>query len=270
MTQEWLSTLAELMEKDTPCVLVTVMEAKGSTPREAGTKMIVTADRQFHTIGGGNLEFEAVGEARRLLSSASTAAEMKKYPLGPALAQCCGGSVSVLLEPFLSSGKTLILFGVGHVGREVVRVLEGLPVRVKWVDERAGEFPATLPKNCEKIVTTRPETKLEGISADTYILVMTHSHHLDFEIVKASLERGRFAYLGLIGSDTKAARFKKRLSAMGLDTSRLTCPIGIKGLKGKHPRQIAISVAAEMLQLGLMQENAVEEGNVDQYQRAQG
>jgi len=251
MSQEWLSSLAALRDQDIPCVLITVVEAKGSTPREAGTKMVVTADRQFGTIGGGNLEFQAIDEARKILAAASSAPKTRDYPLGPALAQCCGGAVTVFLEPFISSGKTVLLFGAGHVGKEVVRVLEGLPIKVRWVDERAEEFPADVPKNCEKIVTARPLAKLEDISAQTYIIVMTHSHNLDFEIVKAALQKGGFAYLGLIGSDTKAARFKKRLQAAGLDTSRLTCPIGIEGINGKHPREIAIAVAAELLSLGL-------------------
>jgi xanthine dehydrogenase accessory factor len=264
---EWMAALSKLTEENTPCVLVTVTEAKGSTPREAGTKMVVTADGQFGTIGGGNLEFEAVGEARQLLVSAATDAKMKKYPLGPALSQCCGGAVTVLLEPFVSAQKTVLLFGAGHVGKEVVRVLEGLPVRVKWVDERASEFPAESPRNCTKIVTTRPLSKLAEAADDAYIVVMTHSHPLDFEIVKAALDHGRFAYLGLIGSDTKAARFRKRLAAHR-NLPRLTCPIGIDGIDGKHPREIAVSVVAELLKLGLTR---VREGeDVYQDRRAAG
>lgn len=271
MSMEWLPILTELTEKDVSCVLVTVMEAKGSTPREAGTKMIVTADGQFGTIGGGNLEFQAVGEARKLLAAASADAKTKNYPLGPALAQCCGGAVTVFLEPFISRRKTVLLFGAGHVGREVVRVLENLPVKVRWVDERAGEFPAMLPKNCEKAVTARPLSKLQDAADDTYIVVMTHSHNLDFEIVKEALKRGSFAYLGLIGSDTKAARFRKRLLAAGFDTGRLTCPIGIEGVDGKHPREIAIAVAAEMLQRGLVHNSGIiEEEDDDQDRRAAG
>ena len=273
MTHDWLPALAELRDKGTPCVLITVMEARGSTPREAGTKMVVTASLQFGTIGGGNLEFQAIDEARKLLAAAASEAKTKNYPLGPALAQCCGGVVTVFLEPFIPSGKTLLLFGAGHVGREVVKVLEGLPVKLRWVDERAGEFPAEIPRNCEKIVTARPVAKLQDISANTYIVVMTHSHQLDFEIVKEALEKSSFAYLGLIGSDTKAVRFKKRLLAAGIKektVSRLTCPIGIEGVNGKHPREIAISVAAELLSLGLTQLATKREDDESQDRRANG
>ncbi|MBU6474874.1 MAG: xanthine dehydrogenase accessory protein XdhC [Alphaproteobacteria bacterium] len=248
---DWLDVLTGLRANETPCVLITVTEAKGSTPREAGTKMVVTAEKQFGTIGGGNLEFESIVAARKLLSAAVSGPQAKDYPLGPALAQCCGGHVTVLLEPFATTRKKVLLFGAGHVGREVVKVLDELPISVIWVDERAEEFPAAIPRNCKKIITTRPIGKLKEATETTYIVVMTHDHALDFEIVKAALEHGSFAYLGLIGSKTKSARFRKRLQALELDTQRLVCPIGIKGVTGKHPREIAIALAAELLTLGL-------------------
>ncbi len=249
--KDWLDVLTDLRASETPCVLITVTEAKGSTPREAGTKMVVTAEKQFGTIGGGNLEFESVEAARKLLVSATGGTQTKDYPLGPALAQCCGGHVTVLLEPFVTQRKKILLFGAGHVGREVVKVLEGLPVNITWVDERADEFPETIPQNCRKIVTTRLTDKIKDATENTYIIVMTHDHGLDFEIVKAALEHGAFAYLGLIGSKTKSARFRKRLQALKLDTQKLVCPIGIRGVSGKHPREIAIAFAAELLTLGL-------------------
>ena len=251
---EWLSVLAQMSEKSIPCVLVTVTEAKGSTPREAGTKMVVTQDETYGTIGGGNLEFEAIREARDLMAAAVHAAQMKEYPLGPALAQCCGGAVSVLLEPFLPHKNTLYLFGAGHVGREVVRVLDGLPVTVKWVDSRAQEFPDAMPKQCEKIVTASPASVFHDMPENAYIVIMTHNHDLDYELTLAGLKKGNFAYLGLIGSDTKRARFEKRLKADGIDAkdlSRLICPIGVGGVTGKHPREIAIARGAQLLESGI-------------------
>lgn len=256
----WLPTLTMLTDKGEPCVLITVTEAKGSTPREAGVKMIVTAQGQFGTIGGGNLEFQAIGEARKLLASAQGPA-MKDYPLGPKLAQCCGGAVSVFLEPFLPSKQAFYLFGAGHVGKEVIKVLDGLPVRVKWVDEREAEFPRDLPKNCEKILTTAPAAELRAADENTYVAIMTHSHDLDYELVRAAY-KGKFAYLGLIGSKTKRARFEKRLLAEGVtkeQLERLHCPIGLGDVNGKHPREIAISVAAELLSLGLTRRTVEQE-----------
>jgi len=254
-TYDWLAVLAELAEKRTACVLITVTEAKGSTPRETGTKMVVTATEQFCTIGGGNLEFQAIEEARKLLAAASRAPAMKDYPLGPKLAQCCGGAVSVMLEPFIPNARRLYLFGAGHVGKEVVKVLSGLPINIHWIDERADEFPAHLPKNCQKIVNANPVSVLRDISSCTYVLVMTHSHDLDYDIVQAVMKNGAYAYLGLIGSATKRTRFEKRLQLDGIAAediaARLTCPIGLAAVKGKHPREIAIGVAAELLACGL-------------------
>lgn len=261
---EWLPVLTELTEKGTPCVLITVMEAKGSTPREAGVKMVVTTSEQFGTIGGGNLEFQAIEEARKLLETASKPA-VKDYPLGPKLAQCCGGAVSVFLEPFLPAGKTLYLFGAGHVGKEVVKVLAGLPLRVKWIDERANEFPGEVPKNCEKVITSAPVAELRAADENSFIAVMTHSHDLDFDVVRAAY-KGKFAYLGLIGSRTKRVRFEKRLGAEGVTKDQLAalhCPIGIGGT-GKHPREIAISIAAELLTLGICRSGEVSERDGEQ------
>ena len=258
---EWLPVLTDLTERGLPCVLITVMEAKGSTPRESGTKMVVTQEEQFGTIGGGNLEFQAIDEARKILTASGTS-ETRDYPLGPSLAQCCGGMVSVFLEPFLPLRKTLFLFGAGHVGREVVKVLDGLPLKIKWIDERDNEFPDTIPKNCEKIVSPTPVAALRDIADDAYIVVMTHSHDLDYDLVEAAMKQDKFAYLGLIGSQTKRVKFEKRLQAAGIATgnlSRLTCPIGIGGVTGKHPREIAIAVAAELLSYGLTRALPVEQ-----------
>lgn len=251
---EWLPILTDLTERGVPCVLITVMEAKGSTPRESGTKMVVTQDDQFGTIGGGNLEFQAIGEARKILSAASIQAETRNYPLGPSLAQCCGGAVSVFLEPFLTVSKVLFLFGAGHVGKEVVKLLDGLALQIKWIDERDNEFPGLIPKNCEKIVASAPVAALRNAPDDAFIVVMTHSHDLDYELVEAAMKDRKFSYLGLIGSQTKRVKFEKRLLAAGIEKEnlpRLICPIGIAGVTGKHPREIAIAVAAELLSCGL-------------------
>ena len=250
INHEWLPVLSDLCARDIPCVLITVTQVKGSTPREAGTKMLVTADDQFGTIGGGNLEFQAIDKARELLSTFIGNVHSEDYALGPSLAQCCGGSVSVLLEPFIKNNKTLYIFGAGHVGKELVKTLDNLPVLIKWVDQREGEFPRKLPINVKKIVTSSPEAEIRDMEEGSYIIVMTHSHDLDMEIVRSAFDIGGFEYLGLIGSDTKRIKFEKRLIAAGVkkeELSRLICPIGIDGITGKHPREIAISVAAELL-----------------------
>lgn len=248
---EWLQKLSELTGREEPCVLITVMEAKGYTPRDAGTKMIVTTGEQFGTIGGGNLEFQAIAEARKLLAESATISATCHYPLGPKLAQCCGGTVTVFLEPFAAKKKTVWLFGAGHVGKEVAKVLEGLPVKIKWIDSREAEFPRIVQDNAERIVTDDPVALTKDIDGNSYVVVMTHSHDTDYNVVSAALKKDDFAYLGVIGSKTKCIRFRKRLEGEGLSTDKLTCPIGISGINGKHPREIAIAVAAELLTLNL-------------------
>ncbi|MDZ4349640.1 MAG: xanthine dehydrogenase accessory protein XdhC [Xanthomonadaceae bacterium] len=258
ISHHWLPLLADLRERRVPCVLITVAETRGSAPRGAGTKMIVSAGEQFGTIGGGNLETEAVQAARELLraqeSTDDSGNRLIRYPLGPALAQCCGGVVTVLLEPFLPPRRKLLLFGAGHVGKAVIDVLSGLGLPIRWIDPRAEQFPAHSPPSVEMIVTGAPEAELRSADADSFILIITHSHDLDYALVETTLRHGRFAYLGLIGSASKRARFEKRLRAANIpanDIARLTCPIGIAGITGKHPKEIAIAVAAQLLTIGI-------------------
>jgi len=254
ISHTWLSVLGDLRAAETPCVLITVIESKGSTPRDAGTKMVITKDEQFGTIGGGNLEFQAIEQARALLNNTQDTPEMKDYALGPSLAQCCGGAVTILLEPFFSQKKTLAIFGAGHVGKAMISILQDLPIRIKWIDERAAEFPEHIPNNTEKIITDTPVAELSELPDDSYILVITHNHDLDYDLVKTALKNNHFTYLGMIGSDTKNVKFRKRLLSEEISEARvqdMTCPIGVDGIKGKHPREIAIAVTAELLQQDL-------------------
>lgn len=249
MTEDWLETLSAAWKAGEPCVLVTIVEVRGSTPRPAGTKMVVFPDRFAGSIGGGALEQKALKTARRCLAEGRDLPSQREFPLGPALGQCCGGHCSLMFEPIAPRSRTLMLFGAGHVGRALARVLDGTPLRVRWIDSREDEFPAVTPGNVAVTVTSTPEAEISTAPAGALILVMTHSHDLDYRLVEAALERGTFGFLGLIGSTTKRARFEKRLTARGLDPGRLTCPIGLPGVGGKHPAEIAISVAAQILSL---------------------
>lgn len=146
----------------------------------------------------------------------------------------------------------IVLFGAGHVGRALVSVLAGVPSRITWIDGRADQFPEEIPGNVTKMLTNDAETAVDEAPTGAYFLIMTHSHAIDLELVEAVLRRGDFAYLGLIGSATKRARFERRLRVRGITDKqlrRLTCPIGIAGIAGKSPAAIAISAAAELLRL---------------------
>ena len=280
---DWIDALSRLAAAAEPCILVTLAEAKGSTPREAGVKMVVTADGAFGSIGGGNLEYQALGAARALLANPDGArSELKRFALGASLGQCCGGHASVLfepmpaaaIEPWLARLRTLqeageaavlvtaiagrgetklvvsadrvagglgdpgrdaaatkiaramlerrqsgssiealaqgcsllfeplgaarpqvVLFGAGHVGKALVRILAELPWQITWVDGRAEQFPDALPANVTVDWTAAPERAVGRAPPDAIFLVMTHSHALDLKLCEKILAARRFLLL---------------------------------------------------------------------------
>ena len=244
-------------------VEVRVARHAGSVPRESGTRMLVSADEVAGTIGGGHLELEAIAEARRMLAAAGVSPPHERhYALGPTLGQCCGGALTLAFAP-LDAGTlvrwpdepplfTLQLYGAGHVGRAIVRLLEGLPCRVQWIDERESEFPAgRSAAHVERLCVEPVEAEVDAAPPGACYLVLTHSHDLDLRITEAILRRGDFGYLGLIGSRTKRARFLHRFEQRGIAAAaleRLTCPIGVPGIEGKAPEVIAVAVVAQLLQ----------------------
>jgi xanthine dehydrogenase accessory factor len=254
---DWIAALAEASAAGRPAVLVTVLEVAGSTPREAGAKMVVTADGATGSIGGGHLELEMVTQARALLSRAAAGEDVagpvvRELALGPSLGQCCGGRASVLLEPVLPARWQVAVFGAGHVGKALVKILADLPCAVTWIDSRAEELPAAPAPSVRCVLSDAPPDEVAELPAGADLVVMTHSHALDLEIVDAALRRGAHRYLGLIGSRTKRARLAQRLEARGRtpeQIARVTCPIGVPGVTGKQPAVIAVAVAAELLQL---------------------
>jgi len=244
-----------------PGVVVVVLETRGSAPRKAGTRMLVGATQTVGTIGGGHLELKAIQEARAMLGGGVPPHQVH-YPLGPALGQCCGGAMTVgftrLDAQALAAWPNprplfhLQLYGAGHVGRAIATLLAGIECRVQWIDERESEFPATpSPPHIERLCVEPVEAEVAQAAPAAFYLVLTHSHDLDLRITEAILQRGDFAYLGLIGSQTKRARFVHRFEQRGIDAAtlaRLTCPIGVPGIAGKEPAVIAVAVVAQLLQ----------------------
>lgn len=254
---------ARWLKAGTPAVVVEVAASRGSVPREAGTRMLVSARQVRGTIGGGHLEWKAIESARALLHGGSEAAVEQHVPLGPALGQCCGGSVTLRLQrlaaPLLvgwvppAPRFTLQLYGAGHVGRAIVRLLAGVPCRVQWIDERDAEFPRDpeLPAHIERVCVEPVEAEVGLAPPGAFYLVLTHSHDLDLAIAQAVLRRGDFGFFGLIGSRTKRARFVRRFEQRGIPAAtvaRMTCPIGVPGIAGKEPQVIAIAAVAQLLQ----------------------
>ncbi len=146
----------------------------------------------------------------------------------------------------------VVLFGAGHVGHAMVKVLANLPCRVHWVDERDTLFPPGLPDNVVAEATDTAEAVVDDAPAGSYFLVMTHSHALDQTLCERILRRNDFAYFGLIGSRTKRARFEHRMAEKGIDPARfaeMTCPMGVSGITDKAPAMIAVAIVAQLLQV---------------------
>jgi len=156
---------------------------------------------------------------------------------------------TVLLERIDRENTPLWLFGAGHVGQAIVNSLRDLPFDVTWIYTRADIFPVDFPANVTRRECTVPAAEVRFAPCDAWFLVLTHEHQLDYEICAAILARETSGFIGLIGSDTKAARFVHRLKSQGYQPDRITCPIGIAGISGKEPAVIAMSVAAQLLQL---------------------
>ncbi len=259
-----LSELATRLAQER-AVLVSVHSSEGSVPREAGAWMAVFAGAVLNTIGGGRLEFEAIGEARRRLAGGQ-GQPVLRYPLGPSLGQCCGGVVYLGFEEVgaadlpavrlrLKRGRTPVaLFGGGHVGRALIQVLGNLPFDVTWVDSRDEIFPQEVPDNVACEQSDPVHAAVPGLVAGSNVLIMSFSHAEDLDVVAACLARQRRAgdlpYVGLIGSRTKWATFRHRLEQRGFgpdELAHVTCPIGLPGIAGKEPEVVAVAIAAQLL-----------------------
>ncbi|KJY81943.1 molybdenum cofactor sulfurylase [Vibrio galatheae] len=246
----WIHELAQLEKNSEPCVMVTVLEDRGSVPRDAGTKMLVTRDRLIATIGGGHLEHVATKMAREMLIAGERSLKVERFNLGARLGQCCGGMATLSFEPIGTAQKHLVVFGAGHVAKALIHIVSTLPFRITWIDERDEVFPDELPHGVTKVVSDDPIAEVRDISPNSYYLVMTHNHQLDFDLAKAIIDRGDSAYFGMIGSLTKRKKFDMRLAQRGYSDTQINsmiCPIGVGMVTGKHPAEIAVSVAGELI-----------------------
>ena len=207
------------------------------------TRLVVTRDDVRGMLGDATLDSAAIALARTRLAGASSGAALVR--------SARDDDAPLMIQIERADAFTVLLFGNGHVGRALVNVLGVVPARVRWIDSRADDFPAVVPQNVEVVVTEAPEDELRDALPGAFVVVTTHSHPLDFELIEAALARDDWRYLGLIGSKSKRAQFERRRAARGFagDLSRLRCPIGTEGVavKGKHPGAIAVAIAAEML-----------------------
>lgn len=259
---QWITAVEALRTRREAGVLVTVAAVRGHSPREAGAKMVVGADATWGSIGGGNLEAVAVERARAMLLEPSAAPALftadlsDKAPIEHGV-QCCGGEVTVLLEP-LAVVPAVAVFGVGHVGLELARILSRHDLDLHLVDSRPEQLTDEALRGLDDAVArvqrhhvpVLPELVLGGLPAGTHVLVMTHDHAEDAALIDAALRTSHLGSIGLIGSSAKWARFRRKLLAEGhteTDLARVTTPIGVPELAGKQPATIAVGVATALL-----------------------
>jgi xanthine dehydrogenase accessory factor len=322
---DWLPALMRSLRRDGLLVRIVLAAVRGSAPREPGVSMLVSDCAIEGTIGGGQLEWQAVAAARILLSQQTVPARTQRLVLAADLGQCCGGVVELWMERYTRADLDLLqaaheaalrgpavlcstitstrierrvicelglgsetdqmlrlaraeatprlnrdvgdqisllerlddalpplwLFGAGYVGQALARMAMELPLRLTWIDSRPQLLPAQLSDAVRIMHSADPVACLAGAPSGARYVVLTHSHALDYALCRAILARGDFAWLGLIGSKSKAARFRLRLSRDGLSAetiARLVCPIGVGGIASKWPAAIALGVAAQLMQ----------------------
>lgn len=251
--------LKDFFQRHADVVGVRIEATRGSSPREAGAEMFVAHTKTYGTIGGGQLEYMAIDEARALLARGGRTGEMD-VPLGPEIGQCCGGRVLLQLAFLDEAGRAaalaaeaaaartrppVLIFGAGHVGRALARALAQLPLAVTVIDSRRTELDSV--EHGRKLLTPLPESEIKQASAGVVYAIATHDHALDFLLAAEALNRGDAAYVGMIGSATKRARFESWARSEGIDPAGLICPMGAAGLGDKRPEVIAAFIAAELL-----------------------
>lgn len=274
----WLEPLITLSKKGEPFVIVTIIQVRGHAPRNAGTKMIVSKENIYGSVGGGNLELVAINKSRSLLIDSRRG--VLQYTLtyiepmmltvtlnpkeGEYSIQCCGGEVTLLLEMINPSRPTVVIFGAGHVGWSLIHVLSMLPIDVYVVDSRVEQLDASkLPANANAKITLQhadiPESFIASLPSESHLLVLTHDHAEDIAILDVALRRADLGFIGLIGSNAKWAHFQQELKKQGHSEETLkqiTTPIGLAGVPGKSPQAIAIATAAQLLSyLNLPEQN---------------
>jgi xanthine dehydrogenase accessory factor len=320
----WVQALIAMLQYEPVVVRIVLATVRGSAPREPGAGMLVSSSGIEGTIGGGQLEWDALVAARALLDDGAAPARIERIVLGTDRGQCCGGVVEVWMERYTCGdirlleagslaaqrGATVLMstirhtaverrigchtgidievsqllqapyaraaprirrnengevtlferlddvlpplwiYGAGHVGQALARIVSELPLRLTWIDSRAGQFPARIPAAIQVVHSPDPVQSVAAAPAGARFLVMTHSHSVDYALCRAILARNDFAWAGLIGSKSKAARFRSRLASDGFDRgaiARLVCPVGIGGIASKWPAAIAVGVAAQVM-----------------------
>jgi xanthine dehydrogenase accessory factor len=244
--------LVALEKEGTPFVLVTLVEALGSTPQDAAAKMLVTTGGiHSGTVGGGKVEAKALGVAAEILEKVDAKPRFVTWTLKGDVGMTCGGSVKFYFEPHFGAGPwTIAVFGAGHVAQALIPVLIPLPCSILCIDARP-EWLRRLPQapNLRPVPSDAPESLVPTLPDDSFLVVMTQGHATDRPILRRALRERAFPFVGVIGSDAKAAILRKELLDDGVtqeQAARFHCPLGLD-FGSNHPHEIALSIAAQLL-----------------------
>ena len=245
MTCNWLSIANKLNTKGEKFVIVSVLGLRGSAPVTVGQKFIVTQNDFYLTLGGGRLEQEAINNARECLVKNQTPDNLSSLSLGAKLGQCCGGKVILHYDIYNLSNIEINIFGCGHVAQELVRILMRLPHQINCIDVRS-EWLNKLPKenNIKQFLVEDYCEVIADLNKNSYNLIMTHRHDLDLNITIELLKINAYPLVGIIGSQSKATRFKQQLKNRQLPLDAFLCPIGESA--NKDPVSVAIMIAAKL------------------------
>ncbi|MFC8303276.1 xanthine dehydrogenase accessory protein XdhC [Specibacter sp. NPDC057265] len=260
---DWFDGLTRARAAGKPGVLLTIVEVRGHSPRDVGAKMFVDVQTASGSVGGGNMEATLIERARAMLNDGTDTVVEAEFGLNEHArvaygTQCCGGIVRVLLE-LIGQRPTVAIFGAGHVGKELARILSRHEIILHLADSREGmvddDLAATLnsgPATVHLHTLPAPEILIASLPEGAHILILTHDHAEDLMLCDAALRREGLGSVGVIGSAAKWARFRKGLLSEGHGEpaiERIQCPMGVPELTGKHPAVIALSVAADLLRV---------------------
>lgn len=267
---DWLSALSALSARGEDGVLATITAVRGHSPRDVGAKMAVTGVGSYGSIGGGNMEATVIDRAREMLAAHTTRGDgdhpridtlefgLNEHAHNQHGNQCCGGVVEVLIE-YLPARPTVAVFGIGHVGEEIARILSRHETVLHLADSRADILSPQVqdllnsgPATVHLHTTPAPEVLLATLPPGAHVLILTHDHAEDLVLCDAALRHGQLNTIGVIGSRAKWLRFRKKLLELGhpeAAVEHIHCPIGVPDITGKHPAVIAVSVAADLLRI---------------------
>ncbi len=247
--------LVTLERDQTPFVLVTLVEALGSTPQDSGAKMLITAaGLHCGTVGGGKVEAKAIVLAQELLATRTAAPQLVNWALKTDVGMTCGGSVKLYFEPHAGGGSSaawpIWIFGAGHVAQALVPVLAPLDCQLTICDPRR-EWLDRLPRarNARFLQSDDPKSLVPSMPDHTFLLCLTKGHATDRPVLQCALAKKNFPFVGVIGSKAKAMILRREMIAAGLDKARARqfhCPVGLP-FGTNHPHEIALSIAAQLL-----------------------